>query len=493
MRGILRKTMKSLLAFCIFAVGLYTGIAAYASGADPIPSLKPEKITSPPDQEKPLQPEAVPAAAAQQPLKDVRKAPAARGTWIRIGKKYKFKRNNGTFIRNEWVRIQKKIYYFDEKEFRSTGWITYQGRRYFFDREGKMRTGWVKAKGKRYFLNPKGIMAFEKWVKSKGRYYYLKADGSMATGWLALHKRKYYLNADGSRAAGWKRIDGSDYYFNSRNGVMQSRKWVTYKGKAYYLKSNGKMAKGWLTLGKKKYYLDSQGARVAGENYINGKWYYFSKKGVYDPKKKISTKVDPNKPMIALTFDDGPSAHTGRLLECLKNNRAKATFFVVGNSVSRYPEALKKADSMGCEIGNHTYSHPSLTGLSADGIRAQISSTDALVRKVTGHSTTLLRPPYGAYNATVASAAGLPMIMWDVDTRDWETLSAPRTIQHVKAHAADGTIILMHDLHLSTVVAAETIIPWLRNQGYQMVTISEMAKYKKKNLRNGEVYRNFAV
>ena len=151
---------------------------------------------------------------------------------------------------------------------------------------------------------------------------------------------------------------------------------------------------------------------------------------------------------------------------------------------------MKKAYRMGCEIGNHTWSHPQLTSMDSAGVLSQINSTDQAVKKVTGHKTTLLRPPYGAYNSTVTSNAGVPVILWSVDTLDWKTRDVQSTINSVMGSAQDGAIILMHDLHLPTVIAAETIIPRLKKKGYQLVTVSEMAKYKKQRLHSGSVYRS---
>lgn len=143
---------------------------------------------------------------------------------------------------------------------------------------------------------------------------------------------------------------------------------------------------------------------------------------------------------------------------------------------------------MGCEIGNHSYSHPSLTGLTVQGIQQQIGDTNSLIRKITGENPTLVRPPYGAYSKTVCDSVGLPVILWSVDTRDWATRNAQATVSHIQTHVRDGDIILMHDIHPQTVEAARQIIPWLKKQGYQLVTVSELAKYKKTDLKAGNVY-----
>lgn len=373
----------------------------------------------------------VPGTPVEQVLKDVRKAPSMRGKWVKHGKYYSFHKRSGSLAANEFLKIKGEIYRFDDNGYRVTGWCDYQEHKYYFDKKGRMVTGWLKQTG-----------------DFRGRRFFKK------------------------------------------NGKMASGEWIRSRGKFYYFKASGKLAKGWFTLEGKKYYLGNSGARVTGEQFIKGKWYYFDRKGVYHPEKKVDNEVNPNKPMLALTFDDGPSPFTDRLLRCLKQNNARATFFVVGSSVGNYPESVKKAFRMGCEIGNHTWNHPQLTSMDSAGILSQINSTDQAVKKATGHKTTLLRPPYGAYNSTVTSNAGVPVILWSVDTLDWKTRDVQSTINSVMGSAQDGAIILMHDLHLPTVIAAETIIPRLKKKGYQLVTVSEMAKYKKQRLHSGSVYRS---
>ena len=305
-------------------------------------------------------------------------------------------------------------------------------------------------------------------------------------GWQTYKGKKYYIASNGKKVTGWRKIGNYKYYFK-KNGVMVSGRWVKVKGKYRYFGNHGKMKKGWMTLPDgRRYYLDSKGARVTGDYFIKNKGYHFSKGGVYQPEVKV--RINPEKPMIALTFDDGPGPYTDRLLKCLKKNHAVATFFLVGSSVGNYKSTVKSAYQMGCEIGSHSWSHPLLTRLDQTALAAQIQNTRRAIHNACGHEPTLLRPPYGAYNSTVASAAGMPLILWDVDTLDWKTRNVQSTIQSVMRDARDGSIVLMHDIHLPTVEAAERIIPMLRQKGYQLVTVSALAKYKKKKLQAGSVY-----
>lgn len=206
--------------------------------------------------------------------------------------------------------------------------------------------------------------------------------------------------------------------------------------------------------------------------------------------EKMTSFVDPNKPMIALTFDDGPSSSaTTRILNVLEKYNARATFFVVGSRVDSYKSQIKRAYDLKCEIGNHTYNHKTLTNLSADGVKSELSATDKKVKAITGVSPVIMRPPGGSYKTdTVRNNTPYPIIMWSVDTRDWESRNATSVVNHIKSHAYDGAIILMHDLYDSTATATETIVPWLISQGYQLVTVSEMMEAKGIQMQNGVAY-----
>ena len=212
-------------------------------------------------------------------------------------------------------------------------------------------------------------------------------------------------------------------------------------------------------------------------------------------KDKLGDAVDGDIPeadvYIALTFDDGPGPYTDRLLKCLKNNRAAATFFLVGTSIANYPDTIQQMAKQGCEIGNHTWDHASLSSLNGSSIQSEIKSTNAQIRALTGHNATLVRPPYGAYNSNVQINAGAPLILWSIDTLDWKTRNAKNTINVVMNEVKDGSIILMHDIHSPSVDAAEVLIPKLIASGYQLVTVSELAKYRSVAMYSGGVYNAF--
>ena len=183
--------------------------------------------------------------------------------------------------------------------------------------------------------------------------------------------------------------------------------------------------------------------------------------------------------MVALTFDDGPSdSITNGVLDVLERYGAKATFFVVGQNINYGREAMARAAKMGCEIGTHTYSHIDLPSSSASEIREEIADTDALIKEYTGSPAYVARAPGGALEEESANIVGKPFFYWTVDTRDWESRDASSVISMVKNNTDDGDIILMHDVYESTLEAVETVVPWLIEEGYELVTVSELMKYK---------------
>ena len=201
--------------------------------------------------------------------------------------------------------------------------------------------------------------------------------------------------------------------------------------------------------------------------------------------------VDPNKPMVALTFDDGPSKHTIRILDALEQHGGRATFFCVGTQLEKYASIAQRAHEMGCEVASHTYSHKNLSKISVDEMIEEIEKNNALLEPITGQ-VTLLRPPYGAgiKDSAVIETVRYPYIMWSIDTLDWSTRDTDSTVAEVRNKVEDGAIILMHDLYEPTAAAAEILIPELIEQGYQLVTITELFTAKGITLEPGKYYRS---
>lgn len=196
--------------------------------------------------------------------------------------------------------------------------------------------------------------------------------------------------------------------------------------------------------------------------------------GTAEPAAAI---VNENGPVIALTFDDGPYPKvTGHILDVLEKNGVCATFFVLGSRIEGHEDMLTRMDELGCEIGNHSFSHADLTRLSKADCQRELSDTDAEIRRVTGHEASVVRPPYGYYNKTVRSAAGRPLILWTVDTNDWRGKAPGEIADYVIQQAKEGSVILMHDQQTQTADAMEMIIPTLIDEGFRFVTVSELIR-----------------
>ena len=206
----------------------------------------------------------------------------------------------------------------------------------------------------------------------------------------------------------------------------------------------------------------------------------------------IETKsIDPNKPVVAFTFDDGPSEFTGRILDALEKNGVHATFFMRGDFVEEHPQIVARVSQMGHELAPHTWNHPDLTELTEDEVRKEIKDTQDAITAITGHAPVIFRPPYGSINGIgkkVCRELGLAVINWSLDSWDWQTLDADAVYNEVTDAVKDRDIILCHDQYDSTAEAAERILDTLTAQGYQFVTVSELFRYAEKTLKPGQVY-----
>lgn len=204
-------------------------------------------------------------------------------------------------------------------------------------------------------------------------------------------------------------------------------------------------------------------------------------------------KIDLSKPMVALTFDDGPNGKaTPKILDTLEKYGVVATFFDLGQNMANYPKVVKREETIGCEVESHTYAHKNLNKLTSAQIKADMEKAEKVYQNVLGHKPSLVRPPYGNANSTVKSTLKYPLINWDIDTLDWKSRNAESVLKEIHKYSDyDGRIILMHGIYNSTAEAVEKLVPELIDKGYQLVTVSEMAKYKNVTLKNGTVYLNF--
>ena len=199
-----------------------------------------------------------------------------------------------------------------------------------------------------------------------------------------------------------------------------------------------------------------------------------------EPLPETQRVVDPTRPMVALTFDDGPHAvYTDQILDILEEHGAVATFFEVAANLHKAPDAVRRAADLGCEIGSHSYRHANLGKMDQAAQQADQAAADALFQEVLGTTPSLLRPPYGSMNKTLKTTSGRSIVTWSIDPEDWRCRDADTVVSRIQAEKSlDGQVILLHSIYDSTVEATETLVPWLLEQGYQLVTVSELIQYR---------------
>lgn len=198
-----------------------------------------------------------------------------------------------------------------------------------------------------------------------------------------------------------------------------------------------------------------------------------------EPEEPYVRVVDPAKPMVALTFDDGPhGTYSNQILDALEANHAVATFFEVGRNVTLYPAVVAREAELGCEIGSHSNVHKNLSKLKKSTLLEDLAAADAAFIAAGVPAPTLVRPPYGAVNKTVRTTTGRSLVTWNIDTEDWRTKDPQKIISYVQGlQDLDGAVILMHSIYESSAQAAAVLIPWLQEQGYQLVTVTELLAY----------------
>lgn len=207
-----------------------------------------------------------------------------------------------------------------------------------------------------------------------------------------------------------------------------------------------------------------------------------------EEREDVRKNLNPDKPMVALTFDDGPyDKVTNRIVKTLAKYEARATFFVVGNRVAKYSDTLKNAYNDGNEIGTHTYDHGDLSKMKKAGILWEMKKSGRAIQDVLGVKPDLLRPPYGNVNDKMRRLVGLPMIYWSIDSEDWKSRNVKKILKRCK-EIQDGDIVLMHDLYPTTADAIEKLVPKLIKKGFQLVTVEELFYYRGIEAQAGKVY-----
>ena len=203
-------------------------------------------------------------------------------------------------------------------------------------------------------------------------------------------------------------------------------------------------------------------------------------------------QLDLTKPMLALTFDDGPQVQSGnRIMDVFAQYGQRCTFFLVGDRIASRADEVRRMVADGHEVADHSYSHAYFNKLSAEQIRSEVAKCNAAIAQTTGVAPTIMRLPGGNKTATVLANVNMPIILWNVDTEDWKVKDSARIISRVVGKVKDGDVVLMHELYGTTATAVETIVPTLVSQGFQLVTVSELAKFRGYELVPGQIYYSF--
>jgi len=199
-------------------------------------------------------------------------------------------------------------------------------------------------------------------------------------------------------------------------------------------------------------------------------------------------------PRVAFTFDDGPHYRfTPMLLDWMEKRGKFGTFFLLGASAYENPEIVARMHNAGHQIGNHSYSHALLTALEPHQILHEIAHTNQIIYNITGYRPTLLRPPFGGVNQRVqdvAYEAGKSVVLWSVDPRDWYYLNAIMVRDHIISRARDGSVILVHDIHESSILGTKMAMEHLAAQGFSFVTVNELYRRAGVGLYTGTIHRS---
>ncbi len=201
--------------------------------------------------------------------------------------------------------------------------------------------------------------------------------------------------------------------------------------------------------------------------------------------------IDLNKKLIAFTFDDGPSKYTQDLVDVLNKNKAGATFFMVGKRLEEFAKAVKYVDKYSYEIAYHSWNHQNLTRQSLETIQAELLNSQEILNKLINKDFKLFRPPYGSINNNIKTSLEIPFILWNVDTEDWRNHDSEYLKNYVLDKAKDGDIILFHDMYKETVEAISKVLPELYAKGFQVVSVSDLAKAHEKEILPHKSYRSF--
>ena len=199
--------------------------------------------------------------------------------------------------------------------------------------------------------------------------------------------------------------------------------------------------------------------------------------------------LDPERPMVALTFDDGPYRNnTKAITDLFEQYDGRATFFVVGYHLDLFAEDMMDAYRRGFQIGNHTLNHPALRQISDEEAMYEVNELNRRLNELGIPGDVMLRPPYGEYTQYMQEHLSVPMIGWNVDSQDWLSKDADKIYEQIVGKVKDGDIVLLHDLHDVTAEAMQRVVPELVAQGFQLVTVEELFAAKGIEPQAGHYY-----
>ena len=226
------------------------------------------------------------------------------------------------------------------------------------------------------------------------------------------------------------------------------------------------------------------------ENKDNEKSLNTDMTGEENSDNKPNNSDEIKKKYVALTFDDGPSRFTKEIIDLLKKYEYNATFFVLGNKLNvDYTDILKESINNGNEIGIHGFSHKSFTRLKTEALEEEITKSKKYVYNLTEYMPNLVRPPYGNINNNIRNLNLGPYILWNNDTLDWKLRDTKKIYERLINSIEENNIILMHDTYLTTYKALELILPYLKENNYEVVTVSTLFFKNGKTLENNKSYR----
>ena len=432
---------------------------------------------------------------------------ADRG-WVYVGESaYYYDEQGEELVGMNVIPEDGTVRYFDpETHVMVKGEVTVDGDRYYFGEDGIMAKGFQTVDGNvRYYGQDTGIMKTG-WVESgPAKFYFDETTGNQVKGWNDIGGNKYYFSEeDGSLVKGSFEIDGNKYHSDENTGIL-TRGCIAVDGKQYYYDmETGVLTTGWVDIEGERYYFDEEsGAGYDGIRELDGATYGFIGGMMLKNKRAMGNnhlyyfgedgmvirEVDGSKPMVALTYDDGPSIYTDQILDVYEEYGARCTFFIVGDRINWNEDQAIREYELGCEQGNHTFGHNRLTDLDGDGMVETLDKTDEELIRITGKPSTCLRPPEGRYNDTLKDVCNAPIILWSVDSEDWKSRDADTVCSRIIGKVKDGDIVLMHDLYQSTADATERIVPALLDAGFQLVTVEELGLLRLEGgLEDGVVY-----